>query len=360
MIIKPKQDIIETIWKDYLIEKTDKDYTSLYIHFPYCVQKCNYCMHLSSEIKDLSIIDSKLDNLEKQFIHAKNIFQNEPIRTVYFGGGSPSLLNELQLERVLNMIQKHWNIVEDDKGMFSYELHPSQITDKKIEILKDSFINRVSMGIQSFDKKVLESENRIYIPKEKILETYEKLRKVFKRINVDFMYSLTNQTEESFINDIKTMVDRDAIKITMYGYNNLTGNRQIEDEDYYKKIFQRAMVLIHNEFTTKGYRFEGSDAKNYYEWNILIKDNANLAFDYFYDPTPYSFSNCLAFNIGENDSPISYFIPLNILYRYDPHGNLDMRSIFEFKGYDLWELITKNRINVLSGEKDKTKTYWRF
>lgn len=320
--VKYEDSKLISIWNSYLEEKTSLDYTTLYIHFPFCYQKCNYCMHLSEILpNDTDIVDKSLDYLEEKFRLAQSTFKNEKIRAVYFGGGSQTILSAKQMDRLFSITDKYWNLEKTDKNMFAYEMHPSQVNNDKIDVLKNSFINRVSLGVQSFNKKVIQDVGRIYVSKERIFEIYDRLDRYFNRINVDFMYGLTSQTKESFINDIKDAVEHGMMRITIYGYNNETGNRPISDDEEYMDMFSRDIVHLKDYIDLSNYEQFGSNIDNnnnynYSEFNGLLRRDKINPFLYSYNTTTDYFNNCVAFSMYPNMkiAPISYLFPLDLVF----------------------------------------------
>lgn len=328
MQIDYDRNVMTSIWEEYLGCKSSMDYTTLYIHFPYCPKKCSYCMHGSIECSDTSVIDDTISNLEEQFKLSAPVFNGEQIKALYFGGGCQTLLSANQIERLLGLVNKYWNLQISDQNMMAYEIHPAQITDDKIEVLKNSYINRVSMGIQSFDERVIKASNRIFVNKNDILNTYDKLRNGFSRVNIDFMYGLKEQTDNSFFMDIKTMVEADAQRITMYGYNDARKNRPITDIKEYEKKHLDMMMHIDNIFSNHGYELVGSKPGSYHEWNVFFKNDKDYSFEYFYNTTPVDFNNNIAFLMGEGGfAPESWFIPLG-LYILENQKHMRIKSVY--------------------------------
>lgn len=348
------------IWEEYLKKKTKFDYTTLYIHFPFCKQKCNYCMHDSGIMKNSGVIEGGIKYLEEQFKFAQQVFKNEPISAIYFGGGSASLLESYHLDKVLNLVDKYWNLQKTDQNMMAYEMHPSQVTDEKIRVLRDSFINRISMGIQSFDPEVIKAVGRIYVPKQEIIKIYHKLAENFDKVNIDFMYGLTGQTDNSFYSDIKAMVDEGAQRITMYGYNNVTGNRPIKDDQEYEITALVVMNHIKNIFKNQGYLFGGSTDDKYNEWNCLIKNNRDYSFQYFYNTLTTDFNNCVAFSYHPYQGrPLSFYTPIDLITAKS--GNtMTISSYMDKYNFSLYDVVYNRRVKALKANKRPKSNVFNF
>ena len=335
-------NILKLVWENYLLEKSDIDYTSLYIHFPFCSQVCNFCKIHPLEITNLDVVDSYLDDLEIQFKEASVIFKNEPIKACGVGGGSPSLLSEKQLIRLISLIEKYWNIQPED-NMFSFEFHPHHVSSERIKVLQESYFNRISLGVQSLSENVLQNENRIYPLESKLFDDYNMLVDSFDVVNIDLIYGLSDQTHESFIEDISKFVSVGADKITIYGYDNRRNNRQEKNDDAYYLYFQKAMVDVHNTFEDQGYLFSGSDYGHYSEYNVLYKDRK--VFNNYYSAEPHAFNNCVAFNISMRHHPHSFFVPTNVLT--ETSDDVYIRSLCEHLGIDDWSEVLYYRNNIL-------------
>jgi len=114
----------EKIWIEYIKNKSKDDYLTLYIHIPYCTQRCNYCEYFSKIIPDGKVPDLHIDYLEQQFKEAASYFKNEKIKALNFGGGTPNILSPKQLERILNMIQQYWNLEISIDNEMGFEFNP--------------------------------------------------------------------------------------------------------------------------------------------------------------------------------------------------------------------------------------------
>lgn len=158
----------------------------IYIHIPYCRQACSYCdFHFSvtQETKD-SFINSLISEISIQ----KNYLEGEEIETLYFGGGTPSLLSEADLEKIFNALFNHFSI--SSNAEITLEANPDDLTDEKISGLKHSPVNRLSIGVQSFFDKDLQWMNRAH----NAAQAYECIISAqdagFENISADLIYGL--------------------------------------------------------------------------------------------------------------------------------------------------------------------------
>ncbi|WP_407427654.1 coproporphyrinogen-III oxidase family protein, partial [Treponema sp.] len=175
--------------------------SSLYIHIPFCKKKCDYCDFFSiaeserrGKCNDLS--DLYIDSLLKEIqIYAK-FYEISAWRTVYAGGGTPSLLSCEQILKLIEGIKNTVPFTEDCE--ITFEVNPDDVTENFLEACKKSGINRLSMGIQAFDDKALKAVNR-GADVQIIENALEKLKNYWNgRLSVDFIAGLPNHTYKAF------------------------------------------------------------------------------------------------------------------------------------------------------------------
>ncbi len=129
---------------------------SLYIHIPFCISKCVYCDFNSIIIKS-AIVDAYLMAVEDEL---QSINEKYTFKTVYIGGGTPTVINETQLSKLLNIVCKY--VDKSEINEYTIEVNPGTLNHEKILILKDGNLNRVSIGVQSFNDKYLKFLGRIH------------------------------------------------------------------------------------------------------------------------------------------------------------------------------------------------------
>lgn len=184
------------------------DSLNFYVHIPFCDSKCAYCMYPSITVPE-GKISNYLVNIYKEMDFFKNIFSDTVFRNIYIGGGSPTILNDGQLEELLNNLFKKFSFLKS--GQKNFECNPRNATEGKFKILKEFGFNRVSLGVQSLDKGVLRQINRSY-------QTYESIEGAVRygkaygfSVNVDLMIGFQNDNpqivKESFQKIIKLSPD---------------------------------------------------------------------------------------------------------------------------------------------------------
>ena len=166
---------------------------SIYIHFPYCLRKCNYCDFVSfpcgENVPDLMEYYLK----EIEFYQQK--FGRKKISSIYFGGGTPSLLPSDVIEVIVEEIYRLYDV--DDDVEITLEVNPKTVSDKKLSEFYKVGINRLSIGVQSFDDDELRFLGRIHSSDDAV-ECIESAKKYFENISCDFIYALPNQSLEKW------------------------------------------------------------------------------------------------------------------------------------------------------------------
>jgi len=183
----------------------------LYLHIPFCRQKCRYCDFASYAGKE-NQIDRYLTALEQE----ASRYRAETFHTLYIGGGTPSLLSAAQLEKVFDLIERHFGKVADFAES-TMEANPESLTAEKLEFLKARGLNRISMGLQSFQNEVLQRIGRIHNV-EQFLRAYQAARRAgFHNINVDLIAGLPGQSAAQFTDGLNRLIGLGPEHISVYG-----------------------------------------------------------------------------------------------------------------------------------------------
>ena len=162
---------------------------SLYLHVPFCAQKCAYCAFYS-EPSSGDLINRYVAALIRELELVAHDLQP---RTIFFGGGTPSLLNLRQWEQILRALER-LNLLGAEE--FTVECNPATVSPDKAKLLRDSGVNRISMGVQSLDEQLLERLGRIHT-REMVFKSFDILRRAgFDNLNLDLMFAIPGQTLE--------------------------------------------------------------------------------------------------------------------------------------------------------------------
>ena len=194
----------------------------IYIHIPFCKQKCFYCDFISYANQD-KYFQKYVQALSKEI---NNFIDNNKIevQTIYIGGGTPSLIDAKYIEEILHIFEKR-NLLKEAKEV-TIEVNPGTVTEEKLRTYKNSGINRLSIGLQSTEDKILKQIGRIHCYDD-FLNTYKMAREVgFKNINVDLMIGLPNQK----ILDVKNSLEK-IIKLEPEPPNHISVYSLIVEEN---------------------------------------------------------------------------------------------------------------------------------
>jgi oxygen-independent coproporphyrinogen III oxidase len=172
----------------------------LYIHIPFCVSKCLYCDFYSST--SLSILSFFLDALFNEMAMYRNHFNS--FDTVYVGGGTPSLLSPQQLETILVRIRENFDLKSNSE--ITVETNPADLNQSYLESIREIGINRINIGVQSFDQKVLNFLGRRHSLTQAILALEASRKAGFHNIGLDLIYGVPGQTIDSWLDTLKQAV----------------------------------------------------------------------------------------------------------------------------------------------------------
>ena len=170
-----------------MLESSSDPVTSLYIHVPFCAQKCGYCAFYS-EASSGELINRYVSALIEEL---KIVAADLKPKTVFCGGGTPSLLNLRQWEQILRAMEK-LNLLGAEE--FTVECNPATVSADKAKLFRDFGINRISMGVQSLDEKLLDRLGRVH-SREMVFKSFDILRASgFDNVNLDLMFAIPTQT----------------------------------------------------------------------------------------------------------------------------------------------------------------------
>ncbi|HEV5722064.1 TPA: oxygen-independent coproporphyrinogen III oxidase [Streptococcus pneumoniae] len=183
--------------------------TSAYVHIPFCTQICYYCDFSKVFIKNQPV-DSYLEHLLEEF----RSYDIEKLSTLYIGGGTPTALSAPQLEVLLNGLTKNLDLSVLEE--LTIEANPGDLDADKIAVLKNSAVNRVSLGVQTFDDKMLKKIGRSHLEKD-IYENIDRLKLAgFDNISIDLIYALPGQTMEQVKENVAKAIGLDIPHMSLY------------------------------------------------------------------------------------------------------------------------------------------------
>ncbi len=236
---------------------------SLYIHIPFCNTICYYCGCNKIITKDKSRADAYIGYLEKELdLLAPHLGGKHPLAQLHFGGGTPTFLNDEQIERVFALIRKHFQLIET--GEYSIEIDPRKVSRDTVHHLGRLGFNRMSVGIQDFDPKVQQAVNRIQSVEE-TREVIDAAREAgFQSVSVDLIYGLPHQSVDSIKPTLETVLSLSPDRLALYHYAHLPhlfkpqrriDTASVPSSEEKLDILQYAVQTL----TDKGYVFIGMD-----------------------------------------------------------------------------------------------------
>lgn len=223
----------------------------LYVHIPFCQYICHYCDFVKRVPKNDEMIDTYLDALIKEIDLYKDHFSS--IETIYIGGGTPSMLSVAQLEKLLNVL-KDIHPIE-----YTIEVNPDSYSKEKGFTFKKYGINRVSLGVQTFNQELLHYLNRNH-SNEQVFETVAHLKEMnIPRISIDLIYAIPGQTLKDLENDLHHIDKLDITHVSCYSlileektyfyHQYLHGKFEEMDQDTEAMMFEKVIkFLTHHGF----------------------------------------------------------------------------------------------------------------
>ena len=233
-----------------------------YIHIPFCIRKCNYCSFVSGY--NIELKDRYLSALKQEI---KEKYKGEVLKTLYIGGGTPSLLEANDIKEILSC----FNYSQDCE--ITLEANPETVDSDKFKGYKEAGINRISLGVQTFDNNLLNLIGRKHT-KEDIIHAVSIIKKTgFSNISIDLIYGLPTQTLENFSDDIENALKLNVQHISTYGlkieensffFKNTPDN--LPDDEMQAKMYLHLCKILkeynYNHYEISNFEKEGYGSKH--------------------------------------------------------------------------------------------------
>ena len=224
---------------------------SLYIHIPFCAQKCNYCDFLSfpaTEGEKTAYVNALIDELCAASVTLGKAAGLREIVSVYIGGGTPSAIAEEEIARIMETVRERYALSADCE--ISMEVNPGTVTPAKLLVYKNALINRLSIGCQSMHDNELQLLGRIHT-REDILNTFHAAREAgFQNINIDLMSALPEQRFDDYMDSVAQVAALHPEHISAYALMIEEGtpfyeeySDEIRDEDLDLEMYMRGWVI---------------------------------------------------------------------------------------------------------------------
>ena len=211
--------MVENMMKDPFKRNTllpfRKKPLGIYVHIPFCIQKCLYCDFLSAPSDD-AIRESYVNALLAEIDAQAPLYKGFQVHTVFFGGGTPSLLMPEQTAAILERLYQRFSFLPEKEMEITLEANPGTLTEEKLRAWRKAGVNRLSIGLQSAHDEELKSLGRIHTWKE-FLWGYEAARRAgFSNLNIDLMSALPGQSVESWMDTLESVVELKPEHISAY------------------------------------------------------------------------------------------------------------------------------------------------
>lgn len=246
----------------------------IYIHIPFCKQACYYCnFHFSTSLNKKSEL---IQCLVKESELRKNEFKKETVETIYFGGGTPSLLTNDEISVLIDTVYNNFKVVKNPE--ITLEANPDDLTPQRINELTNTRINRLSIGVQSFFERDLKLMNRAHNEKE-ALNCLEEAIKHFHNISIDLIYGIPGLTNEEWLENIETALSFKVPHISCYA---LTVEPKTALETFIKKgvidnvdddLAEEQFNILVDKLDTSG--FINYELSNFGKPNFFSKNNSS-------------------------------------------------------------------------------------
>ena len=235
---------------------------SLYIHIPFCHKLCYFCACNKIITRHQHKVDIYLDYLEREITQRAPLFKNRLVTQIHWGGGTPTYLDEAQSSRLMGLLREHFTV--SDEAEISIEMDPREVDLSMLDHLRNIGFNRISMGIQDFNKEVQKLVNREQ-DEEFIFALMKRAKELgFVSTNIDLIYGLPKQNVESFMFTLEKVVELNPDRMSVFNYAHLpsrfAAQIKIKDDmlpppETKLTILQKTIEFLGNN----GYKFIGMD-----------------------------------------------------------------------------------------------------
>lgn len=274
---------------------------SLYVHIPFCHKLCYFCGCNKLVTRQKHKADEYLAVLEKEIAARAPLFAGRKVHQMHWGGGTPTYLDKAQISRLTGMLRKHFDFAADAE--LSIEIDPREIELNVIDHLRAEGFNRLSMGVQDFNKEVQRLVNREQ-DEATIFALVERARETgFESVSIDLIYGLPKQTPESFAFTLKRVAELSPDRLSVFNYAHLpnlfAAQRKIKDEDL-PSAEQKLTILQQTieSLTGSGYQFIGMDHFAKPDDELAIAQNNGILHRNFQGYTTHEECDLLGFGVS--------------------------------------------------------------
>ena len=316
----------------------------IYVHIPFCKQSCYYCnFHFSTSDKKRGEV---LNAIEHE-IAQKARLSNEKISTIYFGGGTPSILDVKQINSIINKIHKEFKVEENAE--ITLEANPDDLKINKVIDLSKTKINRLSIGVQSFIDRELKSMNRAHDSK-KAMKSLELSKKYFDNISIDLIYGVPDSTLETWAYNLEVTMGFDVNHVSTYA---LTIEPKTALESFVRKLIvdmpkegliYKQYNLINEKLEPRG--FINYEVCSFAKENFFSKNNSAYWLRKKYigiGPSAHSFDGkSRSWNISNNKKYVEHINSGRSYHKREELTTIDQYNEYVMTGFrTIWGVSTE-------------------
>jgi putative oxygen-independent coproporphyrinogen III oxidase len=231
-----------------------------YIHIPYCRQACIYCNFYFSTVTKTK--DAFLQALAHEIKHKTNYLAGETVETIYFGGGTPSILETGEIKNILNLIKENYKVIAFPE--ITLEANPDDLSPEVLQKLKKAGINRLSIGIQSFHEEDIIFLNRAHSAAQSIKCIEDAKKAGFENITIDLIYGIPGQTDEKWLKNLDILRELDIPHFSAYALT-------VEPKTQLDYLIQKQKLTpVDDEQTSRHFHLliQWAEANNYIHYEI--------------------------------------------------------------------------------------------
>ena len=292
--------------------------SGIYIHIPFCKQACNYCdFHFSTSLNNKANL---VESIIKELDYRINYLPNKKIETIYFGGGTPSLLSEKETHLILEKIHKLYDV--DSIAEITLECNPDDLSPVKLQELKSLNINRLSIGLQSFDEEELKWMNRAHTATESEASVKRAQDKGFENITIDLIYGSKFSNLSNWKTTLNKAIDLNVKHISSYnltveektklGHDVTKKKERLIDDEKSAELFLEMIERLQKN------NFIHYEISNFGKEHFFSKHNSNYWKGNYYlglGPSAHSFDGeSRQWNVANNNSYIQKISANDISY----------------------------------------------
>ena len=213
---------------------------SVYIHIPFCTNKCYYCDFNSFVTNNPQLIWDYLEALDREMTLTFEQLPPTRIETIFVGGGTPTFLDHAQMKRFLEIVQRHLGKHMAEGNEFTMEANPGTTDKEKLALMYEYGVNRLSFGVQSFDNELLKKLGRIHSKDDVYRSVDNALAVGFQNLSLDLMFGLPGQTEEIFQATLEEALRMPTTHFSAYSL-------KVEENTLFHTLYQKGQLLLPTE-----------------------------------------------------------------------------------------------------------------